>query len=70
MRMSSPPVYPAAPTIDELLALMARQVMEVITWTQAEGFTEAYRGAGGNSRGLFQTAVFKLAARGDQLRKA
>jgi len=66
----SEPVAPAAPTIDELLALMARQVMEVITWAQAEGFAEAYRGAGGNSRGLFQTAVIKLAARADQLRKA
>jgi hypothetical protein len=66
----SDPVPPATPTIDELLALMARQIMEVITWTQADGFSEAYRGAGGNSRGLFQTAVFKLAARADQLRKA
>jgi hypothetical protein len=44
--------------------------MEVITWTQAEGFTDAYRSAAGNARGLFQTAVFKLAARADQLRKA
>ncbi len=65
----SEPVAPAAPSIDELLALMARQVMEVVTWTQAEGFTEAYRGAGGSPRGLFQTAVFKLAARADLLRK-
>ena len=66
----SDPVAPAAPTIDEMLALMAKQVMEVITWTQAEGFSEAYRGAGGSPRGLFQTAVFKLAARADQLRKS
>ena len=49
---------------------MAKQIMEVITWTQAEGFTEAYRTASGNARGLFQTAVIKLAARADQLRKA
>jgi hypothetical protein len=67
--LSEPPT-PVAPTIDEMLALMAKQVMEVITWTQADGFTEAYRGASGNARGLFQTAVIKLAARADQLRKA
>ena len=66
----SEPVEPVAPTIDEMLALMAKQVMEVISWTQAEGFNEAYRTASGNSRGLFQTAVFKIAARADQLRKA
>ncbi|MDR3635070.1 MAG: ParB N-terminal domain-containing protein [Isosphaeraceae bacterium] len=63
------PVTPAAPTIDELLQLMAKQVMEVINWTQADGFTEAYRAASGNARGLFQASVIKLAARADQLRK-
>jgi ParB-like chromosome segregation protein Spo0J len=63
-------VLPAAdPTIDEMLAMMARRIMEVIQWTNAEGFTEAYRTAGGNARGLFQSAVIKLAARADQLRK-
>jgi hypothetical protein len=66
----APPTQPAVPTIEEMLALMAKQIMEVVNWTQAEGFTEAYRTAGGNARGLFQTAVFKLAARADQLRKA
>ena len=66
----SEPVAPVAPTIEEMLALMAKQVMEVITWTQAEGFIDAYRAASGNARGLFQTAVIKLAARADQLRKA
>ncbi|GAC1463780.1 MAG: hypothetical protein NVSMB9_01650 [Isosphaeraceae bacterium] len=66
----SEPVPPAAPSIDEMLALMARQIMEVISWSHAEGFSEAYRGASGNSRGVFQTTVFKLAARADQLRKA
>jgi hypothetical protein len=66
----SAPVAPQAPTIEEMLALMAKQIMEVITWTQADGFTDAYRAATGNARGLFQTAVFKLAARADQLRKA
>jgi hypothetical protein len=65
----SDPVPSAAPTIDEMLSLMSKQVMEVISWTQAEGFTEAYRSAGANARGLFQAAVIKLAARADQLRK-
>ncbi len=66
----SQPVAPVAPTIEEMLSLMAKQIMEVIAWTQAEGFTDAYRSASGNARGLFQTATFKLAARADQLRKA
>jgi ParB-like chromosome segregation protein Spo0J len=65
----SPPVPTAAPTIDEMLAMMANQVMEVITWTKAEGFGEAYRNASPNSRGLFHSAVLKLAARADQLRR-
>jgi ParB-like chromosome segregation protein Spo0J len=66
----SPPVPAAAPTIEEMLGLLAKQIMEVISWTQVEGFVDAYRTASGNARGLFQTAVFKLAARADQLRKA
>ena len=70
MMALSDPVTPAAPTVDEMLSLMTKQVMDVVAWTQAEGFTDAYRTASGNTRGLFQTAVFKLAARADQLRKA
>jgi hypothetical protein len=65
----SPPIEPAAPTIDEMLALMTKQVMQVVNWTNTDGFNEAYRGASANARGLFQTVVFKLAARADQLRK-
>ncbi len=65
----APPVATAAPTIDEMLGLMTNQVNEVIAWTQAEGFGEAYGDAGPNARGLFQTAALKLAARADQLRK-
>ncbi len=65
----APPVATAAPTIDEMLGLMTNQVMEVIAWTQAEGFTEAYGHAGPNARGLFQDAALKLAARADRLRK-
>ncbi len=65
----APPVEVAAPTIEEMLSLMAKQVMEVVSWTQAEGFNDAYKAASGNSRGLFQSSVIKLAARADQLRK-
>jgi ParB-like chromosome segregation protein Spo0J len=63
------PVRPDGSTIDEMLELMAKQVNEVVTWSKAEGFTEAYRGASANARGLFQAAVFNLGKRADQLRK-
>jgi hypothetical protein len=49
---------------------MARQIMQVVTWTQADGFLESYRSASGNARGLFQSAVFKLSARANQLFKS
>jgi hypothetical protein len=65
----APPIPPSAPTIDEMLALMTRQIIEVVHWTNADGFVEAYRSARANNRGLFQTAAIKLAARADQLRK-
>jgi ParB-like chromosome segregation protein Spo0J len=58
-----------AATIDEMLELMSKQIMQVITWTQAEGFLEAYKNASPNARGLFHTAAIKLAARADQLRR-
>ncbi len=59
----------SAATIDEMLDLMAKQIVQVITWTQAEGFLDAYRNASPNARGLFHTAAIKLAARADQLRR-
>jgi ParB-like chromosome segregation protein Spo0J len=65
----APPVAAAAPTIDEMLSLMTKQILEVITWSQADGFVDSYKKASANARGLFQTAVIKLAARADQLRK-
>ena len=65
----SPPVPVAAPTIEEMLGLMIRQVMEVVSWTHADGFLDSYRTASANARGLFQTAAIKLAARADQLRR-
>ncbi len=66
----SEPVVPSAPTIDEMLGLMTKQIMEVINWTQADGFNDAYRAGSANARGLFQTAVLKLAARAGELRKS
>ena len=64
------PAPAAAPTIDEMLGLMTKQIMEVISWSHADGFADAYKKASANARGLFQTSVIKLAARGDQLRKS
>jgi hypothetical protein len=52
-----------------MLAMMTKQIIEVITWSQAEGFIEAYRTASANARGLFQTSSLKLAARAGELRK-
>lgn len=69
-RVALEPIPQAAPSIDEMLSVMTKQIMEMITWTHAEGFNDAYRAAGANARGLFQTAVIKLAARADQLRKS
>jgi hypothetical protein len=63
------PVEVSSATIDEMLELMARQIMQIIAWTQAEGFLEAYHAARPNSRGLFQTAALKLSARANQLRR-
>ena len=58
-----------AATIDEMLDLMAKQIMQVITWTQVEGFLDAYKAATPNARGVFHTAAIKLSARADQLRR-
>jgi hypothetical protein len=66
----SAPIATAAPTIEEMLGMMTRQIIEMVNWTHADGFVETYKAAGANSRGLFQTAVIKLAARADQLRKS
>lgn len=65
----APPPSPAAPTIEEMLAMMTNQIMEIINWTKADGFHEAYKTAKANARGLFDTAVIRLAARAGQLRK-
>jgi ParB-like chromosome segregation protein Spo0J len=65
----APMAPPAAPTIDEMLTMMATQVQEVINWTKAEGFGEAYRTSGASARGLFHGVAIKLAARAEQLRR-
>jgi len=64
-----PPIDVSAETIDEMLEMMSKQIMQMIAWSQAEGFLEAYRHAAPNARGLFHTAAIKLAARADQLRR-
>jgi hypothetical protein len=65
----STPTQSATPTIDEMLELMSRQIMEIVTWTTSDGFPEAFRGASSNARGVFHASVIKLAARSDQLRR-
>jgi ParB-like chromosome segregation protein Spo0J len=64
------PIDVAAPSIDELLDVMSKQIMQVVTWTQAEGFLDGYREASSNARGIFHAAVIKLAARADQMRRS
>jgi ParB-like chromosome segregation protein Spo0J len=61
------PAEPAAATIDEMLDLMAKQIQQVVDWTKAEGFDEAYRSARPNIRALFQAAVYNLGNRANQL---
>ncbi|MGC8638436.1 MAG: ParB/RepB/Spo0J family partition protein [Isosphaeraceae bacterium] len=68
--MPEGPIDVSAPSIDELLELMSRQIKQVTTWTLAEGFLDSYRSASPNARGLFHAAVIKLAARADQLRRS
>jgi hypothetical protein len=61
------PVDPAAPTIDEMLALMARQVDEVVGWARAEGFADAYRSASQSARSRFRRSTLELASVADGL---
>lgn len=63
------PIEVLAPSVDELLDIMSKQIMEVVGWTQADGFADGYRDASANARGMFHAAVIKLAARADQLRR-
>lgn len=61
------PVDPSAPTIDEMLALMARQVAEVVGWARAEGFADAYRSASKIARSQFRRSALELASVADGL---
>jgi ParB-like chromosome segregation protein Spo0J len=63
------PVETAEATIDEMLELMSKQVQQVVDWTKAEGFDEAYRSARSNVKALFQAAVYNLGNRANQLLK-
>ena len=62
------PVAVATPTIDEMLAMMTRQLTELVTWTEAEEFADAYRTAGARARAHFQDAVRRLVDRAGELR--
>ena len=65
----SVPANSSTPTIDEMLDMMSKQIMEIVNWTMADGFLDAFRGAKPNARGIFHASVIKLAARSDQLRR-
>jgi hypothetical protein len=56
-------------SIEEMLELMVKYIGQVITWTQAEGFTDAYAEAKPATKNLFQQACFNLSTRAAQLRR-
>jgi hypothetical protein len=66
----SGPVAVAAPTIDEMLDMMTRQVMEIVSWIEAEGFHGAFRSSSKHARGLFLASVEQLNQRVDDLTAA
>jgi hypothetical protein len=66
--LATPPT-PASPTIDEMLALMTRQIREVLGWTLAGGFADAFRAASPRARQPFEAAVHELAQRVRQLQQ-
>ncbi|CAN5877385.1 hypothetical protein BH23PLA1_BH23PLA1_25540 [soil metagenome] len=61
------PVGVAEPTINEMLAIMTRQVLEVVSWIEAEGFDEAYQAASERSRAQLREAIGTLSARVEAL---
>jgi ParB-like nuclease domain len=63
------PAQAAAATIDEMLELMSKQIQQVVDWTKAEGFDDAYRSARSNIKALFQAATYNLGNRANQLLK-
>jgi hypothetical protein len=64
--LASPPNV-STPSIDEMLDVMSRQVLEVVEWTRAEGFEEAFHAASSEARRGFHAAVSTLAARSEEL---
>jgi hypothetical protein len=54
------PVVPAIPTIDEMLAVMVRQIGEVASWARSDGFEEALGHASSTARNRFRLAVAEL----------
>lgn len=56
----SGPVPVATPTIDEMLELMTRQVMEVVCWVEGDDFATAFSAAGPHARQRFHVAVQAL----------
>ncbi|RUL88576.1 ParB/RepB/Spo0J family partition protein [Tautonia sociabilis] len=65
----SGPVSVSTPTIDEMLELMARQVMELVCWIEGDDFPPAYASAGDQPRQRFQVAVRTLAETADRLER-
>ncbi|WP_169972841.1 ParB N-terminal domain-containing protein [Tautonia rosea] len=63
----SGPVPVATPTIDEMLELMTRQVMEVVCWVEGEDFAPAFASAGSQARQRFRVAVQALVDASAQL---
>lgn len=66
----SGPVPVTAPTIDEMLEIMTRQLMELVSWIEAEGFRDAYLHSSKHARSLFLASVEGLNQRVDALTAA
>lgn len=66
----SAPVSVAAPTINEMLDVMTRQIMELVSWIEAEGFSDAFPTASRHSRSMFLAAAQGLNERIDALTAA
>ena len=63
----APPVAVKAPTIDEMLGIMTDQIHEMLAWTDAAEFADAYREADYAVRSRFDNAVVRLDERVSQL---
>ena len=63
----SGPINVEMPTIDEMLEMMARQVVEVASWVEGDDFDRAYADASPQSKQRFQTAVRMLSTVSERL---